>query len=439
MTVEERPATAERPAAATIAARWIRPRSGIYMALLTGLSSFGPLSTSIYTPVMPLIAAGLHGGADEVKLTLTTYMLGFAVGQIFFGPLSDRFGRRPVLLAGLALFTVMSLACAIVDTVPQMVALRLLQGLSAASGVVISRALARDVYSFNEMPRVMSWISLAVNIAPALAPIIGGHLAVWFGWQAVFYLLAGYGALAFLVVGTGLPETNRQRVTNFSIAQFAGNAAAMLRNRRFLAYVLCIGFAFSVIHGGMAALPFILQGRLGVSPASYGYIVVLSVIGFTMGSFTNNRLVHRVSPERLVRVASYFHLIGLCIMGGLAYAGVLSIWSIILPYMLLSMGTGIITPVVNARAVGLYPQLAGTASSLVGLSQMGLGAFGTFVSAVATDIGGMRGDIPALGAWVGCGSADCGVPMPMVVSLLPLAIALIFSARLLRRERGAPA
>ena len=413
----------------------IRPRSTAYLALLIGLGCFGPLSMSIYTPVMPAIAAGLHATADEVKLTLTTYMIGFAAGQIVFGPLSDRFGRRPVLLVGMAMFTLLSAGCALAPSIGWLIGLRLLQGLGACAGAVISRALARDAYDFNEMPRVMSLIALGIQIAPAVAPAIGGHLSVWFGWTAAFWLLAGYSALMLAVVAFGLAETNQQRATNFSFPAFLRSSAAMLRHRVFLGYASTLGFAFSIIFGTMVGLPFILQDHLKLAPDIYGYVIILSVLGFTGGTFANNRLLGRISPERLVRIAAWGPLIGLLLTAVLAMFGQLSVWSVMLPYMLISFASGIMGPLGSARSVGLFPQLAGTASSLIGLAMMGMGAVGTVLVAVATSIGGHDRPLPYLGELVGCRSADCAVPMPMIVVLLPSAVAVILCARLLRSKR----
>jgi len=411
----------------------IRPRTPGFLALLIGLGCFGPLSMSIYTPIMPAIAAGLHAGPEEVKLTLTTYMIGFAGGQVLFGPLSDRFGRRPVLLFGLAAFTLFSIGCALAGTIDQLIVLRILQGAGACAGSVISRAMARDVYDFAEMAKVMSWIALGIQVAPAVSPIIGGHLAVWFGWAAAFWFLAAYSSVMFLVVAIGYAESHHHRPASMGLTGFIMASAEMLRSRLFLGYVLTLGSAFSIIFGTMVGLPFILQDHLAVPPNLYGYVVVLSAFGFTAGTFANNRLVGRVVPERIVRLAAWGHIVGLGITAALALCGIVSVWSVMLPYMLVSFCTGIITPLGSARAVALFPRLAGTASSLLGLAMMGMGAVGTLLAAFATSLGNSSSGLPLLGAWVGCHSQDCAAPMPMIVILLPSAIAVILSSLLLRR------
>jgi len=183
------------------------PRSAGYLALLVALGSFGPLTMSIYTPVMPSVGVDLGASPESVKFTLTTYMLGFAVGQLFYGPLSDRFGRRPVLIGGLIFFSAATFACSFAPSIGGLVGLRIVQGLGAASGSVIGRALTRDAYSFQEMPLVMSWISLGQNIAPSLAPTIGGFLGEWASWRATFWFVGGFGSILFLVTLAGLRET----------------------------------------------------------------------------------------------------------------------------------------------------------------------------------------------------------------------------------------
>ncbi len=390
------------------------PRSAAYLALLIALSSFGPLTMSIYTPVMPLIGVDLGAGADAVKFTLTTYMVGFAIGQLFYGPLSDRFGRRPVVLFGVAFFTLTSFGCAFASSIAGLIGLRVLQGLGAASGAVLGRALLRDAYEAKEMPLVMSWIALAMNVSPALAPSIGGFLGQQFGWRATFWFVGGFAVLLLLALALLLGETNRFKSTRIDLGSLTRGSGEMLRNRRFLGYVLTLGFAFAINFGMLAGTPFILQDRLGFSPREFGLIVLLSVTGFTAGNFANNRLVGRIYPDVLLRLAGWFHVGALAFMAALSLAGVQTWWAIVVPHMVLSFGSGMIGPNASAGAVSLYPRLAGTASSWVGLAQMGMGALGTVVVAVLTAVGSRY------------------MAMPLVVGLLPFAIATVLASRLLK-------
>ena len=398
----------------------LTPRSPAYIALLVALGSFGPLTMSIYTPVMPSVGHELLATPENVKLTLTTYMLGFAVGQLFYGPLSDRYGRRPVLLGGLLFFTITSFACAFAPSIGGLIGLRILQGLGAASGSVLGRALTRDAYTFKEMPLVMSWISLGQNIAPSLAPTIGGFLGEWSSWRATFWFVGGFGTILFLVTLAGLRETNKFRSERIDLSSLLRGSGEMLRNRRFLGHILPLGFAFALNFGMLAGVPFVLQESMGFSPREFGLIVLLSVGGFTLGTFVNNRLVGRVAPVDIIMFSGWFHVAALVGMAALSLSGIVTWWAIVGPHMLLSFGTGMIVANANAGAVGLYPRLAGTASSLAGLAQMGMGAMGTVAVAALTVVGSRY------------------VAMPMVIGLTPFAIATVLSARLLRGEPRAP-
>lgn len=394
------------------------PRSAGYVALLVALGSFGSLTMSIYTPVMPSVGADLGAGSDSVKLTLTTYMLGFAIGQLFYGPLSDRYGRRPVLLVGVSFFIVTTLACSLAPSIGSLIGLRVLQGLGAASGAVLSRALTRDAYSAHEMPVVMSWISLGMNISPSIGPTLGGFLGEWLSWRATFWFVGGFGLVLLLVSSLGLAETNRHRSAHVDLASLLRGSGEMLRDRHFLGYVLTLGFAMAINFGMLAGAPFILQDRLGFSPQEFGLISLLSIGGFTAGTFTNNRLVGRVAPTAIMSVAGWFHVFALLVMGTLSLSGVVAWWAIIGPHMVLSFGSGMIMPNSNAGALGLFPRLAGTAASWVGLAQMGMGALGTIAVAVLTLIGSRY------------------VAMPLVIALMPFALLTVLSARLLRTPRA---
>ena len=396
------------------------PRSAGYVALLVALGSFGPLTMSIYTPVMPSVGADLDAGAESVKLTLTTYMLGFAVGQLFYGPMSDRFGRRPVLLGGLIFFTAATFGCSFAPSIGGLIGLRILQGLGAASGSVIGRALTRDAYTFQEMPLVMSWISLGQNIAPSLSPTIGGFLGELAGWRATFWFVGGFGTILLVVTLVGLRETNKFRSDRIDLGKLLRGSGEMLRDHQFLGNVLTLGFAFAINFGMLAGVPFILQDHLGFSPREFGLIVLLTVGGFTAGTLVNNRLVGRVAPIVIMRASGWFHVAALSVMGILSLSGVVTWWAIVGPHMVLSFGTGMIVANANAGAIGMFPRLAGTASSLAGLAQMGMGAMGTVTVAILTLIGSRY------------------VAMPLVIGLMPFALLTVLSARLLRPRPRPP-
>ncbi len=415
----------------------IAPRSIAYLALVVALSTYGPLTMSIYTPVMPSVGASLGAGADEVKLTLTTFMIGFALGQIVYGPLSDRFGRRPVLIVGLLFFVALSSACALASKAMELAILRFLQGAGASAGSVIGRALARDAFEFKELPRVMSWVSIGVNIGPAVAPVLGGFLGELYGWPATFWALVAISSLTVLIVAVGLPETNRHRSARLDPLAIWRGGGEMLSDRRFTGYILTMGFAFAINFGMVVGMPFIFQDSLGFSPREFGLLSIISVAGFTAGGLFNNRLIGRVPAPSVMQAASFFHIAGVCVMATFAAANTLTWWTLVIPQVFVSFGSGMMVPNTNAGAVGLYPRLAGTASSLVGLAQMGMGAMGTVAVAILTGLGGHDQALPLVGQWLGCRTAACAVPMPLVVGLLPFAVAGALTAWMLRRAIAA--
>lgn len=397
----------------------IAPRSTAYLCLLIGLASFGPVTMSIYSPVMPSVGVDLNATPEGVKYTLTTYMIGFAIGQLFYGPVSDRYGRRPTLIFGLMFFAAATFGCCYSTSIAGLIGLRVVQGLGAASGAVLSRALTRDAYDFNEMPRIMSLIALVLNVAPAISPSIGGFLGEAYGWRATFWFVGSFGLLILVVVLFGLDETNRFRSEKTGLAVLLNGSGEMLRDRRFLAYILTLGFAFALNFGMLAGTPFILQDKLGFTPREFGLISLVSIAGFASGSLVNNRLVGRVLPITILRSGGWFHVAAVAIMAALSVLRFEVWWAISGPYMIMSFGSGLIGPAASAGAVGLYPRLAGTASSWVGLAQMGMGAIGTVVVALLSTIEMKY------------------MAMPLVIGLAPFAVLTVLSARLLRR--GPPA
>jgi MFS transporter, DHA1 family, multidrug resistance protein len=270
------------------------------------------------------------------------------------------------------------------------------------------------------MPLVMSWISLGQNIAPSLSPTIGGFLGELAGWRATFWFVGGFGTILLVVTMVGLRETNKFRSDRIDLGKLLRGSGEMLRDHQFLGNVLTLGFAFAINFGMLAGVPFILQDHLGFSPREFGLIVLLTVGGFTAGTLVNNRLVGRVAPIVIMRASGWFHVAALSVMGILSLSGVVTWWAIVGPHMVLSFGTGMIVANANAGAIGMFPRLAGTASSLAGLAQMGMGAMGTVTVAILTLIGSRY------------------VAMPLVIGLMPFALLTVLSARLLRPRPRPP-
>lgn len=368
------------------------------IVLLVALSAFGPLSMSIYTPSMTTIGHALMASDEDVKLTLTTFLIGFSAGQLFYGPLSDRFGRKPVLLIGVAIYTLAGLACAFAASIDTLILLRLFHGLGVCSGSVVSRAVTRDIFGATGSARVMAFVSLGINVAPALAPIIGGYLTALFGWQAIFLVLAAFGAIIFVVVAFGLRESNPYLGQSAGILGTVRQAGPMLVHARFLGFALAISSIFAAMFAYIVGSPFVLMNKLGLSPAEYGYWLLTSVAAFTTGSFIATRTVSLLPLPRCILLGLSVAIVGAIAMLGLALSGVFSVGAIIWPYVLVALGCGMTMAPAMAGSVNQFPRQAGTASSIMGTLQMGAAAASTAVVTAFTD----GSQLPMIWTLAGC-------------------------------------
>src|SRR5260221_3984882 len=275
----------------------LRPDSVAGTVLLTALAAIGFFSVSIYTPSMPSLVADFHTRPAMVKLTLSLFLVGFAVAQLVYGPLSDRFGRRPVLVAGLAVYVVGSLACAVAPSIDAMIAGRFLQAVGACAGPVLGRAVVRDVHGREGTARVLAWIGAATTLSPAIGPTLGRSLHVWFGLRAHFLLLAIFGAALLATAWRLLGETNRQLdPVAIGLASMAGNYRRLLTDRLYLGYMLSGSCIYAGLYSWIAAAPFLFVDRLGFSPDHYGALTIV-----TTGSYIGGRVAAAppLPPPRL--------------------------------------------------------------------------------------------------------------------------------------------
>ncbi len=366
------------------------PESLAVGALLTALVALGQISTSIYIPSMPSLVAALNTGPEPVNLTLSGFLMGFAVAQLVYGPLSDRFGRRPVLLAGVALYLLASLACAVVASIEALIAARILQGVAACSGPVLGRAVVRDVYGHEKSAEVLAYIGVALAVSPAVAPIIGGYLQVWFGWQANFVFLGAVGAVILLAVWRLLEETGPEPDHGaLDIGGMARSYGVLLGSRAYLGYILSATFVFAGLMAFTAGSPFVFIDLMGLSPDRFGMLSVFNVAGFLAGSLAAGRLTARVGIDRMLLVGVGLSVVGGAAMAAFALAGVLTITAIIGPMTVFLAGMGVVLPTGIAGAMGPFPRIAGAASALFGFVQMtvaGLASLAVGLSAVDSQL-----------------------------------------------------
>jgi DHA1 family bicyclomycin/chloramphenicol resistance-like MFS transporter len=345
------------------------------------LAAIGPLSIDTYLPSMPAIAREFGAASSLVQDSVSAYFFGLAAGQIVCGPVSDRFGRRPVLFAGLGLYILATLACVLAPGVGVLIAGRAVQGLGASATPAAGRAVIRDVWSGDRAARAMSFVMMVMAFAPLIAPILGGQIFTYLGWRAIFWLMLGFGALLVALVLIRLPETNgAERRAGVSIAAFFRAYGYVLTSSPAWGYLLTGGLTFAVMFAYITGSPFVYIHIFGVDPQYFGFFFALNVIGLTLGNWLNSRYVTRLGYRRLLGFGVGLSAIGalallICVLtesGGLI-AVVITLFVAVAPVAL--VGANAIAGLLN-----LYPRNAGAASALFGVSQFGLGAIsGTLV------------------------------------------------------------
>ncbi len=347
------------------------------IVLLTSLTAIGPLSTSIYLPSLPALAADLGASTGEAQLTLTASLIGFALLQLVYGPLSDRYGRRRVLFGGLTLYVVASAACALAPTIGALVLARFVQAVGGCAGSVISRAVVRDMFTPTEGARVLAYIGMALAIAPAAGPLIGGQLEVYFGWRSTFIALSAAGLAILVFAVLRLPETNQGASRSTPLWRIVGGYWRLLRSRSFLAFSLSAGCQFGGLFAFQVGAPIVLIGMLGVTPDTYGFYTLVPVAGYVVGGFISTRISARLGILAMTRLGTAVNLSGGLLIAVLAFTAELSVIALIGPMFIFSLGMGLHLPNAMAGAIADHPEIAGTASALLGFFMMGTGALGS--------------------------------------------------------------
>jgi DHA1 family bicyclomycin/chloramphenicol resistance-like MFS transporter len=343
--------------------------------LLAMLTALGPLSMDMYLPSLPDIAHVLGAPVARTQLTISSYLIGFAVGQMIYGPLSDRYGRRPVLLAAVALYLASTLACAAAQSVDLLIAARLLQGISGSGAIVLARAIVRDVYSGVQAARELSLMGSISATAPIVAPMIGGVLQAGFGWRANFICMSVGGLIALLVAGRLLPETLRpdNRASPLSFFSMMRGYGAVARHRGFLVYLGIITTTYAGLFAWVSGASVVLQGVYGLSAVAFGFTFALGAAGYMLGAMIATRLVVRLGLDRTIGVG-----VVVIAAGGLSLAlavatGVPGLWLVAAMALYLA-GVGLAMPQAMAGALTPFPDRAGTAASLMGLVQQAVAA-----------------------------------------------------------------
>lgn len=354
------------------------------LILLTALSTLGLLATNLYLPSLPALAADLGVGAAEVRLTLTLFLAGLAVSQLVIGPLSDRLGRRPVLLAGLLLYVAASLACLLAANLEALLVWRVLQAIGACTGVVLVRAIARDLFEGAELTRAMAVIATLMATAPGFSPLVGGAIETLWGWRGNFLFVAVFGAACALLVWRWIGETNRRRIAAAGAAPAAtgtagGSYGRLLADARFMGPALLTACALGALFAYFSASPLLIIEILGFTPLGFGLLTAGTVFAVFAGGALGPRLARRLSVPATMIAGICLMIAGGAAMALLFDAGHVTLAGFLAPQILFLIGLGIVNPVGTAAALQPFPQVAGAASALLGFLQMAAATAGTLL------------------------------------------------------------
>ncbi len=344
----------------------------ILVVILASLTAFAPLSIDMYLPSFPQIAADFSVAVSTVELSLATFFIGLAFGQLFYGTATDRFGRKIPLYVGLSIYCVASLICVFAPNIETLIVLRFFQALGACGGIVIARAMVRDLFDHSESARVFSLLMLVMGVAPILAPLIGGYVALFFGWHFIFLIVCIFSAICLIAVITLLPET-REPNPSIEISRTFGIYLSILKDKKFLGFTLAGGLAQAGMFAYITGSPFVFIELFGVPAESYGWIFGANALGLIALSQINGRLLRIYNPTSILRICLSFTAVFSLL---LIIAGVLKFgfWGVAILVFLYVASLGMIFPNSTAGALAEQSENAGSASALIGTIQYGLAA-----------------------------------------------------------------
>jgi len=359
-------------------------RSPRFIALLVLITLLGPLAMQMFLPALPAIQRGFATDAGTAQLTLTASMVAMGLANLVFGPLSDRFGRKPVLIAGLVMFFCGSVGAALAPNVGTLIAARIIQSGGASAGIVLARAMTRDVYGFARSVRVISYLTMVMVIAPMLAPALGGIVADEFGWRAIFWSMVALACIAFVGVWMGLPETHGPGAQS-GWRELAEGSRRLILNRRYVGYTLVLASAFSVFFSFLATAPYLTAEVLHLPARDYGFWFMPVAGIFIVGTFMATRFLERWGADRMIRggVVVSFAIVLACLP---LYAWLpLDAPLLYGPMIAISFVQGFIIPNAQASAINVDPRYAGAGSGLAGFIPMMLSAVAAQAVAMLAD------------------------------------------------------
>lgn len=359
----------------------LKPGIGLVVGVLVLASSVSIMSTDMYTPSLPDLADWFETTPTRVKLTISLNMIAFGLAQLLHGPLSDRFGRKPVLVVSSVFVIFLSLACAMAQTIDQLILARILLGIAAAAEAVIGLAIIKDLYNEKEQVKALALLGMVIAITPAAAPILGGYLHVAFGWQSNFYVISGMALLAMIVVIKVLPESTTPNPDALKARNLVSGYAALLKNTDFLVHCSILGVALGLIFVFVTGAPFVLINNLGVSPDEFGYYQAGIVVAFFFGSVLASQLADHWEAMSLLLLGVTLVLLGAALLSVVILAGLTTPFTLTGTYMILTFGMGPLFAVAPSRALRSIKGQAGYASAMLsGIEQTMAGAAAVMIS-----------------------------------------------------------
>lgn len=344
------------------------------LGLLATISAAGPIALNIYLPALPAVHLAFNAPVPQVQLTLTISLLAFAVGQLLYGPLSDRYGRRPAVLYGIVVFCAGTLLCLLAPNLYWLMAGRAIQALGSSAGLIVARAIVSDLYPREKMVQMIAYLTMVMVVAPTVSPLLGGLLVDAFGWRSPFVFMGVAGVVILWVAWRLLPETRKPVERHPDLAAMLRNARALLRRPTFVGYVLQGVIIFTVYLVFVSIAPYVMVTGLGRPPTEYGTYFVLISGGYFLGNFSVTRFAARRATPTLLRIGVGISATATVVALVLAWAGFTHPLWVFAPMGVMAFGQGISLPNVSASVVGLAPESAGLASSLLGFTQQLIGA-----------------------------------------------------------------
>ena len=380
---------------------------------LVAVSAMSPFAINSVVPSMPAIEHAFSTDYGRVQLILSLFLAAVAVSQIIIGPLSDRFGRRPVLLVGFAIFVAACAASPFAHSIEALIAMRVVQGASGCVGIVLGRAIVRDLFERRQAASMLGYVTMGLAVAPMLAPSIGGQLQEYFDWTAIFWFMAALGLGCLVVTWTHVPETNHHRTPKLSFGTMFSDFGRLLRSSEFLLFTANSSLATGVFFAFLGGAPYVSERMLHLSPGIYGLWFAVAPIGYATGNFITGRYTERFGVAKMILAGSALAFIAAILPGIFFALGFANATALFLPMMLIGFSNGLSLPSAISGAISVHPEIAGAASGLSGAAQIGMGAV---LSAI-------------VGAAFGAGASSTTMFVLMgVAALLALAVAVAIFA-----------